>query len=72
MPMRCCRRRSGVATGRQQSRQRRGPRRYAPLPSLIAQAIEEIRQPGSSRRTAIGILDSDPGDALAAALASIS
>jgi hypothetical protein len=41
-----------------------------PLPSLIAQAIEEIRQPGSSRRTVIGILDSDPGDALAAALAS--
>ena len=41
-----------------------------PLPSLIAQAIEEIRQPGSSRRTVIGILDSDPGDTLAAALAS--
>ena len=40
-----------------------------PLPSLLAQAAEEIRQSGSSMRTVIGILGSDPGDDLAAALA---
>jgi hypothetical protein len=39
-----------------------------PLPSLIEQAAEEMRH--DARRTALAILDTDPGDEVAAALAS--
>jgi hypothetical protein len=42
-----------------------------PLPSLIAQAAEESWQTGSGLRTVVGILDADPGDRLAAALARL-
>jgi hypothetical protein len=40
-----------------------------PLPSVIEQAAEEMRH--DARRTALAILGSDPGDDLAAALASL-
>jgi hypothetical protein len=40
-----------------------------PLPSVVEQAAEEMRH--DARRTALAILDSDPGDDLAAALASL-
>jgi hypothetical protein len=40
------------------------------LPSLLAQAAAE-RQQGGSLRTVIGLLDADPGDALATALARL-
>jgi hypothetical protein len=43
---------------------------HPPLPSVLAQAAEERRTSGSLR-TAIGILDSDPGDLLAGALARL-
>ena len=42
-----------------------------PLPSLVAQAAAEGRETGSSLRTVIGILDADPADRLAAALARL-
>jgi hypothetical protein len=41
---------------------------HPPLPSVLAQAIQE-RQQGGSLRTVIGILDSDPTDIVAMALA---
>src|SRR5215212_4044577 len=41
-----------------------------PLPSVIDQAAEEIRH--GARKAALSILESDPGDALAATLASFS
>jgi hypothetical protein len=40
------------------------------MPSLLAQATVE-RQAGGTIQGVIGILDSDPGDALAAALARL-
>jgi len=43
---------------------------HPPLPSLLAQAAAE-RQLGGSLRSVIGILDCDPGDALAQALARL-
>jgi len=43
---------------------------HPPLPSQIEQAIIEQRE-GGGLRTVIGILGSDPGDALAAALARL-
>ncbi len=43
---------------------------HPPLPSLVAQAAQE-RQQGGSLRTMIGILDADPGDDLAMALARL-
>ena len=43
---------------------------HPPLPSQIEQAIIE-RQEGGGLRSVIGILDADPGDALAAALARL-
>ena len=43
---------------------------HAPLPSTLAQAVTE-RQAGGTLRAVIGILDSDPGDALARALARL-
>jgi len=43
---------------------------HPPLPSVLAQAAAE-RKAGGDVRTAIGILDSDPTDKLAAALASL-
>jgi hypothetical protein len=43
---------------------------HPPLPSLIAQAAEERRH-GGDLRTVTGILDGDPGDSLAAALARL-
>jgi hypothetical protein len=42
---------------------------HPPLPSVLAQAVAE--QASGSLRTAIGILDSDPTDALAGALARL-
>lgn len=41
-----------------------------PLPSLVAQAAEEARR-GASLRTMAGILEADPGDRLAVALARL-
>jgi hypothetical protein len=43
---------------------------HPPLPSVLAQAAAE-RQEGGALRQVIGILDSDPTDALAAALARL-
>src|SRR3984957_4074499 len=43
---------------------------HPPLPSLLAQAAAE-RQAGGSMRTVIGILDADPADVLATALARL-
>jgi hypothetical protein len=43
---------------------------HPPLPSVLAQAAAE-RKAGGDMRTAIGILDSDPTDGLAAALARL-
>lgn len=43
---------------------------HPPLPSLLAQAAAE-RQAGATLQGVIGILDSDPGDAVAAALARL-
>jgi hypothetical protein len=43
---------------------------HPPLPSVVAQAVAERRASGSVR-TVIGILDSDPGDLLGAALARL-
>jgi hypothetical protein len=43
---------------------------HPPLPSVLAQAVTEQRE-GGDLRTVIGILDSDPGDALAGALARL-
>jgi hypothetical protein len=43
---------------------------HPPLPSVLAQAAAE-RQEGGTLRQVIGILDSDPTDALASALARL-
>ena len=43
---------------------------HPPLPSLLAQAAAE-RRAGGTLRGMVGILDSDPGDAVAAALARL-
>ena len=43
---------------------------HPPVPSLLAQATAE-RHAGGTLRSVVGILDSDPGDALAAALARL-
>jgi len=43
---------------------------HPPLPSTLAQAARELREGGGLRRV-LGILDTDPGDALAAALARL-
>jgi hypothetical protein len=43
---------------------------HPPLPDVVTQALAERQQGGSLRQT-IAILDSDPGDSLAAALARI-
>ena len=43
---------------------------HPPLPSLLEQAAAE-RRDGGGMRTVIRILDSDPGDPLAAALARL-
>jgi hypothetical protein len=43
---------------------------HPPLPSVMAQAVAE-RQEGGTLRQIIGILDSDPADTLAAALARL-
>jgi len=43
---------------------------HPPLPSQIEQAITE-RRAGGGLRSVIGILDCDPGDKLAAALARL-
>ena len=43
---------------------------HPPLPSQLDQAITELRE-GGSMRTAIGMLDTDPGDLLSAALARL-
>ncbi len=45
-------------------------RGYRPLPDVMSQAVAE-RQQGGSLRQVIGILDSDPTDTLAAALARL-
>ena len=56
--MRCCRRRSGAATGRRQSRQQRsGP--TPPMPSALAQAALEGYLAGK-----VHVLASDPKDRL--------
>jgi len=42
---------------------------HPPLPDQIAQAAEEMRTQPGAHRTALSLLDADPGDPLAAALA---
>jgi hypothetical protein len=43
---------------------------HPPLPSTLAQAARELRE-GGGLRTVLGILDTDPDDALVAALARL-
>ena len=73
MPTPCCRRASGAATARRRNRQRlrraRGVK-PAPMPSVLAQAALEGQQSGDLR-VMVGILDADPKDRLAAALARL-
>ncbi len=68
-----CRRRSGAATGSRQRPHRRHRAdgvAHPPLPSLPTQAAAE-QKAGATIQGVIGILDSDPGDALAMALARL-
>src|SRR5262249_10788266 len=44
---------------------------HPPLPDPIAQAVEESRAQPGAVRTVLSLLDSDPGDSLAKALASL-
>ena len=67
--MPCCQTPSGGATGRQQSRQRPRWARWGeptPMPSVLALAALE-----SELAAVVRILDTDPKDRLACALASL-